>query len=301
MTVTLVTGRRDVLEALGGGGVYTTTGSGSTTTLVCFRFASSALPTDHLDFTWVHVPSIGAPRQKMVAKNGLTPGTGTVTFEAAMGASVGSGVVFELSNLLPLVDEGAKGAELSLNQCVQRAHQHLAYEDTIELFSVANQQIYSLAGYAAWLRDDRILALEDSPVYTFWPNPTSRFQRGSGWGFRYINGVPKIEFYDRGYGSDGHLWKLRVMRPAWTVANGVESTTGTLAAETDYTNALRTDVRDVGLMLAYRSLSQGRNAGMRGRYQALYEMQLARCRQLAAWDRTQDVFEPAAPAAAGVA
>lgn len=304
MTSTQKVLRRAVLDELGGSGVYTTTGAGSTTTLVCTdAFKSSAVPASHLPFAWIHVPTATAPKERRVPQTGLDPTTGTITVDAAYGSSIGSSTEFEVCNLMPLIDSGNKSAGLSVNQCINLALRHLTVPDLLDVPTVAGAQSYSLATYAEWLDSiERLDPMSGGPIWdparaSGWPKMPSRIHN---WRLSFDGGTPTLHFLEKAYPRSGFIFQIAVKRPAYTLISGSESTVG-LAADTDTTIANRNDVVTAALVFAYKALAEGRGGWVSGEYADKYVTQLADARRLLAWDHSRDQLPAQAAAPQGAA
>lgn len=301
---TLTQCRRAILEEIGGGGVYTTDSAGSTTTLVCAAgFKNSSLPTDHLAYAWVHVPTTPAPKQQQVTATGLTSASGTITVGSAFGSSINSATAFEVSTRLALIDGGNKTAGISLNQCVNLALQHLLVPDELTVAITTSDEI-ALTTWQGWLdRVDRLRAvLEPSPV-------SGRAPIDASWRFRSDEPLltldaelPKLRLEVPFSTATGSL-TLQVLRPAETwlriSSTWTEMTPGTgMTAETDETKVDLAHIRAAGKVFAYQAMAEARSGARRGEYQAQYEAALADARKLRYWDASRDKLQPPpAPAA----
>ena len=133
----LTAARRALGRELGPYGVYTATAGSTTTATIAAAFQSSELPSDAAAYVWAFSPASAAPQQRRVTLNGLTPGTGVVTFDAALGTAVGNGTVIELSPLLPPVHETSanvgNASYLSITGCLNLGLRHLLIPHTVLL------------------------------------------------------------------------------------------------------------------------------------------------------------------------
>lgn len=287
---TLTQARRAILEGLGRGGVYTSTGAGSTSTVVCSTFKSTELPTDHLAYAWLHVPSASSPRQRRVKQTGLAPGTGTITVDDVFGSSIGSAIDFELSPLLPPIDGGVKGMAMSLNQCANEAARHLCFQDEISVTITTNATL-SLTTWASWLdRAERLVAILE-------PSPFGEAPIDASWReieFDRDAEAPTLRIKRRFGVATGTL-TLKVLRPAdsWIAVGGTwaESTVG-LVNESDIAKPDLRHFREAGLVFAYQTLADARSGPRREEYRRKYEQQLALARTLPFWDHTRDDLLP---------
>jgi hypothetical protein len=290
--------RRLLLAEIGGGGVYTTTAAGSGSTLVCLTFKSSALDPDHLGYAWVMVPSTTAPKQRRVIKDGLTITSGTITVDDVFGGTIGSGIEFEVSSKHPLIDDGVKGLRLSLNQAINLALLHLVIPWRGSFTTAGGSPTIDLSAYAWADRAERVVDVYDPPRTAARPAMKTKRQ----WEFR-ASGSSAVIAIQPGYTVSGQVGEVEFMRPAWTWINDADSTAG-LVADSDTVVSEASSVVAVAKLFLYQDMTDDPNGG--DTYWALYEKQLARCRQLTYWDTTQDRFAPApsapaAPAAPAVA
>lgn len=291
---TLAQYRRALGDEIGGFGVYTTTGAGSTSTLVCTTaFRSTEQPTDHLAYAWAYVPSATAPRQRRVRDDGLTPGSGTITVDDVFGSSIGSGVEFEVSTRLPLIDDGAKGLRISLNQCIVLGMRRLLVPGSrIDVTTVANQQEYALTAQAGWLDDEsRIVAIYDPARASGFSRPLTRLR----WTLKLDDGTPTLQFIDRAYPVSGFTFQIAVQRPGHTLVSGTESTTGP-SGDSDTSPLSLNDVVAASKVFAYQALARTTPGAKGAEYQGLYEQQLQAARELPTWDRVRDRMLPRPPA-----
>lgn len=287
--------RRALGEEIGGFAVYTTTALGTTTTLICTTaFLSTELPSDHLAYAWVYVPSQTLFLQRRVKDDGLTPGSGTITVDGVFGSAIGAGVEFEVSTRLPCIDGSARApGVLSLNQCVVQGMRRLLVPGSrVDVTTVANQQEYTLTAQAGWLDDEsRIVAIYDPPRASGFPSPPTRLR----WTLKTDDGTPTLQFVDRAYPVSGFTFQVAVQRPGHTLVSGAESTTG--PTSDSHTSPLSlNDVVTAAKVFAYQSLARTRPGAKGAEYQGLYEQALAEARQLPTWDRTRDRMLPAPPA-----
>lgn len=300
---TLTNYRRALGQELGGFGVYTATG-GTTTTLVCASaFRSTELPADHLAYAWIYLPGVASasdPRQRRVKKDGLTPGTGTITVEDAFGAAVTAGIVFEVSARLPLTREPSAAAsgvttEMGLNECINLGLRHLLIRDDSPTLSLVNgQRDYSVSGIAYL---DRASRLEDvrqlSPLGTDYVSTWRPFEFRESAAGNVLRFPKPFRF-----SSGSYSVKLVTLRPASTRINDADSTVG-LTAESDTAEPDTNDVVTVALAYAYRALRDSRRGVDRAKYAGLYETQVQAARDLRNYDHTNDI-DPLVPRTSAV-
>lgn len=293
--------RQDLLKALGGdpSGVYTTTSAGSTSTLISTQFKSTLLPADYLDGCWVFVPTATAPRQRRMPKSGLTVASGTLTVDDVFGSAIGSGVDFEVSARLPLVNEGPAGmGGSSLMGCLNLGLGHLWVPGAETLALVTGQNAYSLASWAYIDRPERLVGVRQTGA-----DGTSRIPTTRSWELR---GDPddagyEIHFAQPFVFTGSQSVYLVTRQPAdrkirvggtWTlVADGRG-----LSAESDESGVDLTTATTAALVFCYRALAT-RPGPQQQLYRELYADQLAEARRLRFWDHTRDTLEPRPQAA----
>lgn len=246
--------RQALLERFGGGGVYVTTNTGSTTELACSSaLLSSSLPTSHLALGWVYVPTVSGTKQRRVTKTGTNGTLATLTVDGAFGSAVGNGVSFEYSRHLPLVDQGAKTPGISLTQCLSLALPDLEWPDEIAVAPAAGAYTVSLATYAPWLnRPSRLLEVLDPPLASGYPRQSADWRRPR----LVVDGTSARLDVDSPWLSTDAI-TLRVMRPCDTLISGVEQPTGS-GFTSDAATALPevNELVTVALIYANRARSQ---------------------------------------------
>lgn len=287
MALNLVTARNNLGRELGKYGRFTAT-AGSTTTLTCAAaFQSSVLPTDAGAYAWVFVPGTTAPRQRRITATGLNGATGVLTLDAALGAAVGNGTVFEISRSLPPSHESSAGvgnAEgASLLYCLNRALSHLLVDQRdYAVTLVSEQNDYALP---AWLnRADRLLDVLE-------PTATGATRRTTWrhWELRPDAGANQLHFEEPyRFGSGSHTIHLVVKRPADGFMNDSE-TSGGFSAEGDSVSVEWNQLRPGALAYAYAALREQRSGAARARMDGLYERFVREFRRVYNYDRANDI------------
>lgn len=239
----------------------TTTGAGSTTTLVCSTFANTGLyRSTTLDQQYVLiVEGNNLGEQRSVSAGGLTVATGTVTVSSAFANTVASGIDFWMSGRLPLYQTGLYAG---LRECVNRAMRRLLVRRRIDITGVDNQQIYPLAPSTyPWMQKDSILGLYDPQSDANVPLEETRHK----WVYKENGESPAIEFPNGAPWRTGETAQMLVQCPAnsylrvsgtWT--NQASPTAG-LSVLTDESLAKLSDVTTVALAYAYRELAKWAN------------------------------------------
>lgn len=286
---------------LGPYGVYTASSGSTTTAVVAAAFQSSELPTDSQAYTWVLSPAATAPRQRRVTLNGLTPGSGTLTFDAALGTAVGAGTVIELSPLLPPIHEssanvGAAGY-LSLHGCLNLGLRHLLIPHTILLPLVSGQHDYDLSSYTFLDSPARLTDVWEPNALGTNTRPTRKT-----WAFVESADGHQLQFEQPYRFSTGsYNLELHTLRPAdtWITVSGVaaDSTVGLLNESDETVVDLNTLIR-AAKPFAYRALRDKSSGSMKATYEALRQEALDDARKIRhgmiRWDDGSD--ESAAPA-----
>jgi hypothetical protein len=291
VSTTLVAARRKLAQELGGFGVFTATG-GSSTTLVCAAaFQSTELPASNLAYAWVYVPGGTGAKQRRVKAGGLDPATGTITVDAAFGASIANGTVFELHSRLPAVrepvaDQGVANV-LGVQECLNLALRHILVEDdTLSLALVNLQRDYSLSSWA-WLdRAERLLQVREPTADGAAYEPIWRT-------YEFREGVAgNTLHFPRPYrfSSGSYSVKLVALRPGDTKikVGGVwgDSTTG-YANETDEAGPDLNALVTVGKAFAYQTLRDARRGT--DKYAALYAQWVQMARMVRGYDHSNEI------------
>lgn len=268
--------------------------TGTTATLSALVTTASNPSTLGYDTAYLH--AAGYAVSERVKAGGHNAATGVLTIaRSGWNTSPTVGQVLDVTRLFPMTG-GVQGEETSYYDLVRRALRHLAYEDEISLTTVADSRDYSLGTWAAWITPERVLALLDAKRDANAPEMASsrRFE------VRMRVGTHRLIFLDRGFSSGGYTFKLRVLRPAWSLVSGVELATGPVE-DTQTVNVSLADVTTVGLWCAYETLA-ARTGVQRpaGDWQQKAKDQLAACRRLRAWDRIAEIA-PAPTATEAVA
>lgn len=249
---------REVAVALGVLTEETTTSSGSTTTLVCSRFANSALyDSTTFDEQFALITSgANLGEQRAVDAGGLATATGTVTVSSAYSNTVASGVSFWLAGRLPLIKHGRFDG---VRECVNRALRRLLIRRRIDISGVTDQQIYSLSlATYPWMREDSILELYDPQTDASVPLTETQHR----WGYKENGESPAIEFPDGAPWKTGETASMLVQAPAnsyfkltgvWT---NQTSETAALSTLTDESLARLSDVKVVALAYCYQELAK---------------------------------------------
>lgn len=139
-----------------------TTGAGTTSTLVCSKYANSVLSSSEFATFAVLIESgCCAGEMGMISNTGLATSTGTFTTATTFSAAIASGVAFSLydrDRLPPLALAGKDG----LLQKLSQAHERTWVEDTLSFTGVTSQKHYPVDTAAwPWFTDDtRIIEIQ---------------------------------------------------------------------------------------------------------------------------------------------
>lgn len=250
------------------------------------------------------VPGLTAPRQRRVTGGGLAATTGTLTVDAAFGAAVGNGTVFELSPRLPAVHESAASVGnapyASLQGCLNEALKHLLVpDDQLSLALVTQQRDYSLAAWP-WL--DRAARLVD--VRALDALGTTYVPTHHQWEVREGGRGATLHFRQPfRFSSGSYSLRLDVLRPADTLirvgGSWGDSTVG-LVSESDECAVEEKDLTIVALAFAYRALRDRSSGATKAWYAGLYEEQVRMARGVRNYDTSADI-DPTVSVATGVA
>ncbi len=249
---------RETAVALGVLTEETTTSAGSTTTLVCSRFANTGLydsTTFDEQFVLI-VEGANLGEQSPVDAGGLAVASGTVTVSSAFSNTVGSGIDFWLAGRLPLVKHGRFEG---IRECVNRALRRLLIRRRIDIAGVTDQQIYSLSlSTYPWMREDSILDLYDPETSASTPLGETRHR----WVYKENGESPAIEFPDGAPWKTGETASMLVQCPAnsWLRVSGTwtnqTSETAALSTLTDEARVSLSDVKVVALAYCYQELAK---------------------------------------------
>lgn len=209
---------------------------------------------------WAYVLSLGVS-VRIAAE---IPEIQAFALDVSLGSAQAVSTAFDLSWPLPVkTTHGVMG----LVPLIVEALHDLWFEDRIDLMTVADTYKFDLTAQAAWLdSEDRVLGLYDPPVATGY-----RVERAD-WrydGLALDGGSPTLKL-KRAYFGSGQAAQLAVRRPAHTLVNGSESTTGP-SANADAVAADPDEIVAVALLKAYRYLSDARHLtdAERARFAAL--------------------------------
>lgn len=176
------------------------------------------------------------------------PSLGAVAVDQIFAATQAVAAAFSLSWPLPISDtQGITGIATTF---IPQALRDLSFDDALSL-TTTTAYAYTLTAQREWLTADRLRPpyLRDPAIGTYPPQAAS-------WRFRELSddaGVPVL-YLHRAYLSSGKTAQLLVVRPAYTLVNGAESTTGPTAT-TDTVAANPEHVVQVTKLRAYRWLA----------------------------------------------
>lgn len=173
---------------------------------------------------------------------------GALALEVRQLVVLPTSTAFEIAWPLPIeTTHGVTG----LVSLLQQACRDVWFEDTIDVETVLNAYTYELSDQATWLdSEERVLGLLDPPVVAGYPEQPADWRYD---GLSFQAGVPTLTLRD-GYDNSGAFFKLRVLRPAYSLVSGSESTTGP-SSSTDVVYADRAELVAVAKLHAYRYLA----------------------------------------------
>lgn len=250
-------------EVCGEYGSYTTTATGTTTTLICSAFANANLAASEMDDRAALIES-GAllGQQRAVQRSGLARTTGTLTVAEAFTGAPASGVLFGVYARLPAFRRlNRPGYIEAINQALRRVY----VEDEVAMDGVTDQShaAVNTTTYPWWTDADRIIKIlapvTDSDDV---PRALPRHQ----WDWR-ANGETRQLVFPGAPFQTGESFTVNLYRPA----NSRLKISGTWTDQTTQTAGLSTltdehmaDVKDVVVVaraIAYRFMAEQQAPG----------------------------------------
>jgi hypothetical protein len=260
----------DLLPALAGAG------TSSTVTMPALVNPTAGASTTRYDGAFVCAVTGAVPgQQRRVRTAGYAPSTGTLTVYPAWNAPDVLDEV-DITRLFPVITASANvspAGDVDYRTLTNRALERYPVPDRLALTTVSGQYAYSLAAYGHWISsEDHVGRLLGPPILSGYPPAEeTRWRFGR---IAFDGGAPTL-YLRAPYTTDGETFLLDVVRPASSLVNGAESTTGLSA----FTDAVADQVRledflVLGMDEAYRALA---NRGADGRpWAPLAEHQQAR-------------------------
>lgn len=293
--------RQALARSLDDIGVYTVISSTATTaTLNHWAITLTGASDRRYDGRWIFVKSSGpGPVQRAIKPDGYAVATGVVTAmnDSGWDTTLNPNDEVEITGLFPSAPyDGPGGEDTDYRSLINRGLARLLIEDRLDVTTVADQWAYpfSLTTYP-WLdRMTRVMAVLDPPRATGLPRRET--WRRHHW--KIDGGAMTLEFDDRPYPTSGATFQVKVLRPANTLVNDADSTTGT-TAPTDTVVVSVEEAVTAARLYAFEALltrSKGRPSGdWSGQYAEAKEAAM----RLARWDVSQDAApEPAQQGAA---
>lgn len=248
-------------EGSGEYGSFTTTGAGTTSTLVCSRFVNTALASSEFANCGVLIESGDAKGELGLAKT-LTKSTGTITTSDTFSASIASGVTFTIYRLLAPIggDSILPSYLLGINMALRR----LWFPDRISISGVTSQKHYTVDTTTyPWFTDPERIMWIEYPVTA--ADDVPRRLRDTEWDWLADAETRKLYFPGAPF-KTGETFTVRVYRPA----NSRLKKNGTWTDQTSQTSELAlytsgtadeaipdvADVVTVATALIYRALSR---------------------------------------------
>lgn len=275
--------RRALAYALNDLGVYpVSSGTGTTVTIVTLADSTSDASTHRYDGRWVYLATgAGQGTQRRVKRGGFTPSSGALTLELSWTAPSSPDEV-ELTGLFPCQAGGLGSTSVSpedpgYNGLVNRALSLLLVPDRVTL-AITTADTYSTTTWP-WLdRPERLVrVLEPAPVAGGAPVDAS--WRGPQ---LVVDGPAPFLQLNAPFSTATGTLTLDVLRPADTLISGAESTTG-FTAEGQTAIASVNDVREIGLLEAYRALRHRGGVGVSA-WEKAFEQQQQRVEGLLYFD-----------------
>ena len=271
-----------------------TVGSGTGTTVVSNGLGNltANASTSTYDGAWAYCNN----QQMRVRTGGYIPGTGSLTITPGWTVVPTTGQTLYVTRRFPIGPSATPGEDTPYQWFVQESLKHLVDRDVITL-AITSADAYSLATYQFWLdRQERLIGIRE-------PAPISgRRAVDASWRRPRIEreGTTVYLKLDAPFASgvSGNL-TLDVLRPAFTLVSGSESTTGP-TADAQTVEANPDDVQTGVLAFIYFALANRQQSSPDGaNWAAMYAAQKAEFEGLAAFDRTRSL--PPAPAQAEAA
>jgi hypothetical protein len=293
---------------IGGSGQFVAEAGSSSATITCtVAFRSSELPTSHLAYAWVFVPSGAAPRQQRVTSTGLDKATGIITLAGQLGSPVATNTLFEIHTKMPAVQEDGSGIygegiipglHESLNKGLGHA---LVPEEDYSLPLVNLQYDYDLPSCVD--RPERLRAVRQlNGLGNSWVDAATH---GHPYEVRESLDGPILHFFvPYRIPSGSHALRLAFLRPGtskikvsglWT-----ESTVG-LVNESDEAGLDLAALVALAKPYALAALRDSRTMPAKATYQALYAEAVNDARASRYYDHSNDIDPLVAPRAAPTA
>ena len=200
-----------VAERIGRYDRRTTTSTGTTSTLVCSRYANTNLVASvFADHAVLIESGLCAGEMGRVAKQGLATTSGTLTTATTFTAAIASGVSFSLysrDRLPPYRDADRPG----LLEIANQAAMAVGFEDTISIAGVTDAEHYSmdLTTYP-WITDDtRIIEIQE-PVTA--ADDIPRVLPRTRWTWVSDGETRRLRFYGAPFRT-GETFTVKVSRP----------------------------------------------------------------------------------------
>lgn len=263
--MTIVPTSLDFLHALaeetGEYGSFTTTGAGTTSSLICSKLVNTALAASEFANCYVLIESGDAKGEVGQAKT-LVRSTGALSTSDTFSASIASGVTFTLYRVLPPID--GDNILPSYLKVINLALRRLWVPYRISLSGVTGQTYYTVNNttYPWWTDRERIIRIE-YPVTN--ADDVPRVLRETAWDWDANGETRRLVFPGEPF-KTGETFYVWVYRPAnsYLKKNGTwtdqTSQTAEMALYTSGTaDEALADVADVVTMataLLYRALSR---------------------------------------------
>ena len=248
-------------EETGEYGSFTTTSSGSTSSLVCSKLVNNALAASEFANMYVLIESGDAIGEVGQAKT-LVRSTGALSISDVFTATIASGVTFSLYRLLPPID--GDNVLPSYLKVVNWALKRIPVERTISFSGVTGQHYYTVSQSTyPWFTDEERIRWIEYPTTAADDIPRRMAYEDWEWD---TNGSTRRLYFRSAPFQTGETFTVKVMAPGNSILkkNGTwtEQTTQT-AGLSLYTSGVADealpDVDDVvtmGTALLFRALSR---------------------------------------------
>lgn len=208
---------------------------------------------------WVQITSgvVTGARRRIIHE---VPELWAIAVDLVWPSTLAIGTGFEITYPLPITSqEGVVG----LITLIQEACREVWFEDRLSIPTRRNLYAYSLEAYRDWLDSENLILRDEDGAVLFYDPPLVAGYPAQQKPWRYVGldfrgGVPTLQI-KKAYSADSSAsggFELSVMRPAYSLVSGAESTTGPAAAS-DTIAADADELVAVTLLRAYRYLATG--------------------------------------------
>ncbi len=281
---TLAQYRRPLAYALNDLGLYeVSSATNSTVTIVTLADSTTSASANRYDGRWVYLATgAGQGTQRRVKPGGFTPASGVLDLQLTWTVP-SAGDQVEITGLFPAQTGGLGSTSVSPEDAsyqtfINRALAQILVPDRITL-AITTAETYPITTWP-WLdRPERLLRVLEPP-----PNGTAAVDAMWRKPRLILGSAPQLQLNAPFATATGNL-TLEVLRPAITLISGVEGVVG-LATEGQTALATVEDVREIGLLEAYRDLQHRAPGRPGGAWDKKFADQQARVENLFYFDQT---------------